>query len=94
MVSKSGDSLIDEAGVKAIAKKLVPIAAVVTPNRLEAGRLLGSAAPIGDVFAGTEAARLICSKLCARACVIKGIKRPNDQDGDAIDVFAFTNTDC
>jgi len=93
MVAKSGDSLIDEAGVKAIVKKLVPIAAVVTPNRLEAGRLLGSAAPIGDVFAATEAARQICSKLGARACVIKGIKRPNDQEGDAVDVFAFTNAD-
>src|SRR5204863_4519406 len=81
------------AGAKAIVTKLLPIAAVVRPDRLEVGRRLGSAAPIGDVFAATEAARQFCLKLGARACIIKGIKRPNDQEGDAVDVFAFTNAE-
>ncbi|MEN9578675.1 MAG: hypothetical protein RJA70_1684 [Pseudomonadota bacterium] len=41
MVSSSGHSLLDKPGREAIAKRLLPICAIVTPNSIEAGLLAG-----------------------------------------------------
>ena len=41
MVAKSGDRLLTEPAVEAIRRSLLPLAAVLTPNRPEAERLLG-----------------------------------------------------
>jgi len=41
MVAKSGDVLLTEPAVEAIRRSLLPLAAVLTPNRPEAERLLG-----------------------------------------------------
>ena len=85
MIAKSGDKLLDDDAVKAMGK-LLKLAAVVTPNRFEAARLLNSA-PINDVFGATEAAREICKRFGARACIVKGIQRPQDKESEAVDVF-------
>ena len=87
MVAKGGDSLIDDAAVSALCTKLMPLAAVVTPNRREAGRLLGRSEAVEDVFAAGEAAKAICRKFGLRACIVKGIRRPNDHEGEAVDVL-------
>jgi len=87
MVARSGDSLIDDSAMKAICRKLLPLAAVITPNRHEAARLLGQSNPIEDVNAAGGAAREICRRFSARACIVKGIRRPNDEEGEAVDVF-------
>jgi hydroxymethylpyrimidine/phosphomethylpyrimidine kinase len=41
MVSSSGHSLLDKPGRDAIAKRLIPMCALVTPNTVEAGLLAG-----------------------------------------------------
>jgi hydroxymethylpyrimidine/phosphomethylpyrimidine kinase len=45
MVAKSGDILVDDAGIAAVRELLVPLADLVTPNLPEAAVLLGSAVP-------------------------------------------------
>lgn len=45
MVAKSGDILVDDAGIRAVRDILVPLADVITPNIPEAAVLLGSASP-------------------------------------------------
>lgn len=41
MVAKSGDALLPEAAVQALAEQLLPLATLLTPNLPEAARLLG-----------------------------------------------------
>ena len=69
MVAKSGDRLLDEDAVEAVRRALVPMAAVLTPNRLEAEVLTGREVRTRDQ--AREAARAL-SDLGARAVVIKG----------------------
>ncbi|PTL90242.1 bifunctional hydroxymethylpyrimidine kinase/phosphomethylpyrimidine kinase [Halomonas litopenaei] len=45
MVAKSGDILVDEAGISAVRDVLVPLADVITPNLPEAAVLLGVEPP-------------------------------------------------
>ncbi|GAB2789487.1 bifunctional hydroxymethylpyrimidine kinase/phosphomethylpyrimidine kinase [Halomonas shantousis] len=45
MVAKSGDVLVDAAGIRAVRDVLVPLADVITPNLPEAAVLLDAAAP-------------------------------------------------
>lgn len=45
MVAKSGDRLVDSAGLEAVRDVLVPIADVITPNLPEAAALLGTTPP-------------------------------------------------
>lgn len=53
MVAKSGDTLVDAAGIRAVRDVLVPLADVITPNLPEAAVLLGRPR-VGDT-AGMEA---------------------------------------
>ena len=46
MVAKGGSQLIDQRTVDALCKSILPLAAIVTPNRLEAARLIGQSEPI------------------------------------------------
>jgi hydroxymethylpyrimidine/phosphomethylpyrimidine kinase len=69
MVSSSGTRLLSEEGEAAMRRKLLPAAAIVTPNLDEAALLSGIA--VGDETAMREAARIIHG-LGARAVVIKG----------------------
>lgn len=82
MTAKSGDPLIDDDAVAAVAQRLLPLAAIATPNRHEAARLLG-ADTIESRDAATEAARALCERFTLQACVVKGIR-----EGDRmVDVF-------
>ena len=87
MMTVSGDSLVDDASVTTLIKKLLPLATIVTPNGREAARLLGRADPITDLHGAATAAQEICQRLAAKACVVTGIKRENDEEGEAIDLF-------
>jgi hydroxymethylpyrimidine/phosphomethylpyrimidine kinase len=69
MVAKSGDHLLDPAALSALKAVLLPVAAIVTPNREEAAELAGRA--VRTVEDAREAARQITDTGC-RAVVIKG----------------------
>jgi hydroxymethylpyrimidine/phosphomethylpyrimidine kinase len=45
MVAKSGDILVDDAGIRAVREVLVPLADLITPNLPEAAVLLDAPAP-------------------------------------------------
>lgn len=46
MVAKSGDILVDDAGIRAVRDILVPLADVITPNLPEAAVLLDTSSPV------------------------------------------------
>ena len=69
MVAKSGDRLLDERALAALANDLLPLAALVTPNLPEAEVLAGMTVKTLDDQ--REAARRIVG-LGARAVVVKG----------------------
>jgi hydroxymethylpyrimidine/phosphomethylpyrimidine kinase len=69
MVAKSGDQLLAEAAVQSVRRTLIPRAAVVTPNRMEAEVLLGRSVLTRD-DARDAARRLV--DLGAGAAVVKG----------------------
>lgn len=93
MVARGGDRLIDDDAIAVLCRKLLPLAAVVTPNRHEAARLLGQTAAIDAAGPAIQAARAICSRYGARACVVKGIRRPvvgrpaEGSEAEAVDIF-------
>ncbi len=68
--SKSGATLLNEDGVKALIKELIPIAKVVTPNAPEAERLTG--VKVESIKGAREAAKVIVEELGAEAAVVKG----------------------
>ena len=83
LISSSGARLIDEAGVRVMVERLLPIAAVVTPNVDEASRL--TALPVKNV----EQMRTAAAKLHtmgAAAVVITG-----GHLDKAIDLLSFTS---
>lgn len=69
MVAKSGDRLLAEAAVDRVRRALVPHAAVVTPNRMEAEVLLGRTVRTREE--ARDAARRLVD-LGAAAAVVKG----------------------
>jgi len=69
MVAKSGDQLLAEAAVDTVRRLLLPVAAVVTPNRMEAEVLLGRRVRTRED--AREAARQLVG-LGAAAAVVKG----------------------
>lgn len=79
--STTGGTLIDEAGRAVLARRLFPLAAVVTPNIPEAEALLGR--EIRGVAGMIVAARALLA-LGPHAVVLKGGHRR----GEAVDVFA------
>jgi hydroxymethylpyrimidine/phosphomethylpyrimidine kinase len=92
MIAKSGDSLIDDDAVDALRKQLLPLAALVTPNRHEAAKLLGQSDPTPDLTAAKAASREICKRHGVRACIVKGFRRNDDKEGEAVDIY-FDGTD-
>jgi hydroxymethylpyrimidine/phosphomethylpyrimidine kinase len=80
MVATSGDLLIKRNAVSALRARLLPLAAVVTPNISEAEEL--TAMELHTEFDFEEAARRIV-KMGARSVIIKGGHR----EGPAVDVF-------
>jgi hydroxymethylpyrimidine/phosphomethylpyrimidine kinase len=67
--SSSGMSLVDQAGVKVLAKKLVPLATVITPNVEEAGALTGNS--VRSLEEMKEAARQL-HHMGAQSVVVTG----------------------
>jgi hydroxymethylpyrimidine/phosphomethylpyrimidine kinase len=81
MVAKSGDRLLDEHAVAALAGELLPLAALVTPNLPEAEVLTGM--PVRTLEDQREAARRIVD-LGARAVVVKGGHSSADEIVDVL----------
>lgn len=73
MVAKSGAPLLRPHAVAALRDRLLPLATVITPNRFEAGVLLGSwDRPIDTPTAAADAARALV-KLGCGAAVVKAV---------------------
>lgn len=87
MVAKSGDALIDDAAVSRMAERMLPLAALVTPNRHEAARLLGMVDSVDDVDQAGDVAGQICKRFGCGACIVKGISRGNGERREVIDVL-------
>jgi hydroxymethylpyrimidine kinase/phosphomethylpyrimidine kinase len=69
MVAKSGDRLLAENAITTLRERLLPLAGVVTPNRLEAEVLAGR--PVATLEDAREAARAIAGVTSA-AVIVKG----------------------
>jgi hydroxymethylpyrimidine/phosphomethylpyrimidine kinase len=80
MVATSGDRLLESGAEHALASRLLPLAAVVTPNLEEAVILTGQA--VDDLQSMRSAARAIVD-LGARSALVKG----GHLGGDAVDLF-------
>lgn len=70
MISKSGDTLLQEASVAIMAVELFPLATLITPNLPEAARLLNQ--PEAKNQAEMQAQGQALLKLGARAVLMKG----------------------
>jgi len=82
MVAKSGAPLLRPDAVETLVKELIPIAEVVTPNRMEAEKLTGL--EIRGVEDAKAAARKIVEELGARAAVVKGGHLGGDRSVDVL----------
>src|SRR5438132_5207815 len=80
MLSTSGEVLLDSAGVEALRDRLLPLAALVTPNLQEAEVLTGK--PVRGLADMREAARALVD-LGVRAALVTGGHLP----GEAVDVL-------
>jgi len=80
MVAKGGARLLRDDAVDALRRRLIPLAAVITPNLPEVAVLLGR--PVESIAERRQAARDLVS-LGARAAVVKG----GHAATDATDVF-------
>ena len=72
MVAKSGAPLISDDAIDTLRSRLLPLAALLTPNRFEAARLAGLPTVEDEPTARDAAHRLL--GLGARAVVVKGIR--------------------
>jgi hydroxymethylpyrimidine/phosphomethylpyrimidine kinase len=70
MVAKSGDRLLREDAVEALRERLMPLAAIVTPN-LEEAAILAGMGKISSLRDMRRAAEFLC-ELGARAALVKG----------------------
>jgi hydroxymethylpyrimidine/phosphomethylpyrimidine kinase len=82
MVATSGDPLVDDAAIAAIRDRLVPRAALVTPNLDEVAVLLGKRPRDADEMA--RAAERLVTERGARAALVKGGHLEGD---DVVDVL-------
>lgn len=89
LVAKSGDPLAGDEVAASIGQHLLPLAAVATPNRFEAARLLGGQ-ECETIGQGASAARQIAKKFKCHAVIVTGFERPGpdvDSAPEAVDVF-------
>ncbi|GAB6147949.1 bifunctional hydroxymethylpyrimidine kinase/phosphomethylpyrimidine kinase [Stetteria hydrogenophila] len=84
MVAKSGDPLLREDAVEALANDLLPLAKLVTPNRMEAEKLAGF--KIESLEDAKKAARAIAERYGAEAVIVKGGHLSGDE---AVDVLYY-----
>ncbi len=83
MVAKSGDRLLDDDGVQALAAELLPRALVVTPNIPEAAILSGRT--IDNLEDARSASKAIYDA-CGAAVVLKGGHAERSENGTLIDL--------
>ncbi len=76
MVATSGDRLLDRDAEKVIARRLAPLALLVTPNLNEAEILVDAEVRTPDQM--ERAARALVA-MGARAALVKGGRRPTEQ---------------
>ena len=81
MIATSGDRLVQRDAEQLIALRLIPLAALVTPNLDEAATLIGF--EVGDVPAMERAARRLV-EMGARAALVKGGHLAGDQVVDVL----------
>jgi hydroxymethylpyrimidine/phosphomethylpyrimidine kinase len=81
MVATSGDALLQDDAVQTYERELFPLAALLTPNLGEAGRLIGKS--IGDLSAMREAGPILTGKYGVPV-LLKGGHLKGD---DAIDLL-------
>jgi hydroxymethylpyrimidine/phosphomethylpyrimidine kinase len=81
MVASSGDRLLDADAEAAVARRLVPLAALVTPNLDEATILVGEA--VEDVAGMERAARALVG-MGAGAALVKGGHLPGRETVDVL----------
>jgi hydroxymethylpyrimidine/phosphomethylpyrimidine kinase len=91
MVAKSGDRLLDAAAERAYVERLLPRAALVTPNLHEAAVLAGR--PVRDVAGMRDAARAL-HDLGARAVLVKGGALAQDATDVFFDGQALVDLPC
>ncbi len=70
MIAKSGAPLLKPEAIDTLINKLIPLAAVVTPNKFEAERITGI--KISTLDDARRAAKYIVERLGAEAAVVKG----------------------
>ena len=83
MIATSGASLIDDGAVEAVRSQLLPLAALVTPNLPEAGRLSGMPEATTDADVRKQAVALVHAG--ATAVLLKG---GHGEGATAIDYLA------
>lgn len=83
MVAKSGARLLREDAVDALKERLLPLATIVTPNRMEAEVLWGRR--IGGLDDAVEAGRFIRREYGPRIVVVKG-GHVSEESEESIDV--------
>ncbi|MFD2658065.1 bifunctional hydroxymethylpyrimidine kinase/phosphomethylpyrimidine kinase [Gracilibacillus thailandensis] len=81
MIGKMGSQLLADDAIEVLKKQLIPQATVITPNRLEAEKLLGREIP-SDLHALREAAKELY-ELKPQAVLLKG----GNIDGQAVDIY-------
>ena len=81
MVATSGDRLLDEAAEQIVARRLLPLATLVTPNLVEAAILVGE--PVATPDAMEHAGRALV-RGGARAALVKGGHLAGDQVVDVL----------
>ena len=86
MVSKHGDTLLPDDAIEVMAKKLLPRAYLVTPNRFEAERLCGQAIDPNNSNSVANAIRIL-HELGARHVLLK----LGEIDGDSVNVLGLGN---
>jgi hydroxymethylpyrimidine/phosphomethylpyrimidine kinase len=79
MVSRTGAQLIDDDAVKTLRQQLIPLAAIITPNKYEAQILSGF--PINSLDDMRAAAQFIHRNLKAKAVLVKGGGMPGKARG-------------
>jgi hydroxymethylpyrimidine/phosphomethylpyrimidine kinase len=80
LAASSGGSLLDEVGREALKRTLLPAAAVMTPNALEAAALLGEEPVTEERALSAQSQRLLA--LGARAVLLKGGHAVGDEAVD------------
>ncbi|HEY0972022.1 MAG TPA: bifunctional hydroxymethylpyrimidine kinase/phosphomethylpyrimidine kinase [Gemmatimonadales bacterium] len=88
MVATSGDPLLSNDAIAAIARELLPLADVVTPNLDETSILIGE--KVRDVDGMERAARRLVHDMGARAALVKG---GHLEGPEAVDVL-YDGTDA